>query len=186
MTLTKIFHVVLFCLILSGCATHISVDYDKEITFSDYETFALLAKSAKSTEDARLDSPLIDKRIAIALEEKLAAKGFLKKPANPDFKVTYQINLKQEIATDQNSFSMGFGTGSRRSAFGLGYSLPVAEVESHELVMLIIDIVAGEEEALIWRGTSTRRMFKAATPEKIDRFFQKFVSEILEKFPPSH
>ena len=185
MTLLKIFPGVLFLLILSGCATHISVDYDKEITFSDYETFAVQGKSEKSTEDARLDSPLIDKRIATALEEKLAAKGFLKKPVHPDFKVTYQINLKQEIATDQNSFSMGFGTGSRRSAFGLGYSFPVAEVESHELVMLTIDIVSGEKEALIWRGTSTRRMFKAATPEKIDRFFQKLVGEILEKFPPS-
>lgn len=170
--------------LLCGCATRVSVDYDKAVNFAEYHTYVLLAKSEKSTDDARLNSPLIDKRIDSAIVRNLRAKGFGSQLQSPDFQVRYQINLSHEIATDNSGVTMVFGTGMRRSAFGLGYSLPAAEVESYEKGMLTIDIISAETGQLVWRGTSSQRISEAATPEKLDKFFNGLVGEILAKFPP--
>jgi hypothetical protein len=101
-----------------------------------------------------------------------------------DVHVRYQINLQQKIATDNNGVSFGFGTGTRRTGFGVGYSVPSAEVESYENAMLTIDVLSGATKELIWRGASSRRISQANTPDKIDVFFKNLVREVLEPFPP--
>lgn len=171
-------------LLLCSCATHVRVDYDKSTDFSVYTTYTLLPKSEASTADPRLNSPLIDKRIKAALERNLAAKGFVRQPQNQDMEVLYQINLHHEIASDRSAFTMGLGTGRRGTAFGLGYAVPVTEIESYEKVMLTIDLLAADTGELLWRGTSSRRISEARTPEQVDTFFKNLVREIMEKFPP--
>lgn len=175
---------VLVWALLSGCATNVSVDYDKNINFTEYKTYGVLSKSEKSTEDVRLNSTLIDKRIVDAIGETLAAKGFVQHPENQDFHLTYQINLQQEIDTDRSGATLGFGTGMGRTGFGMGYHLPSSDVESFEKAMLTIDVVSAATGELLWRGTSSRRIAAAGTPAKIDRFFKSLVKEILETFPP--
>lgn len=176
---------VFMILLAAGCATRVNVDYDQSYNFAELHSYLLLAKSDKSSSDTRLNSPLIDKRIAKALEENLTAKGFVLDSRQPDFAVTYQLNLKHEIASDTSGVSMVFGTGiGRRGGFGLGYSVPAVEVESEELCMLTIDIVDPSNNALLWRGTSNRRLANGGTPAKADVFFKELVAEILSQFPP--
>ncbi len=170
--------------LVSGCASNVSVDYDRAIKFNEFKTYSLLPKSEASTADARLNSVLIDKRIASAIEKNLGEKGFQNHPEKPDFHVRYQINRQHEIAADNSGVSMAFGTGLGRSGFGVGYRVPSSGVESYEKGILTIDIIAAETEQLLWRGTSSRAMAEASTPDDIDRFFHILVKEILDKFPP--
>jgi hypothetical protein len=170
--------------LIHGCASHVSVDYDRAINFREYKTYLLVAKSEKSTEDTRLNSPLIDKRIATALENELKLKGFDPQSENPDFHVRYQINLKQEVASDNSGVSMMLGSGMGRTGFGMGFNVPHDDVESYEKCMLTIDVIAAKTEQIIWRGTGMRRISETYTVTELDTFFQGFVKEILVKFPP--
>jgi hypothetical protein len=169
---------------LSGCATSVIVDYDKAINFADLKTYTLLDKSEKSSDDTRVSSPLIDRRIASAINDTLQSKGFRLASESQDVHVRYQINLQQKIATDNNGVSFGFGTGTRRTGFGVGYSVPSAEVESYEKVMLTIDIINTVTGDLIWRGISARRMTEGVGTTKADAFFKGMVAEIMARFPP--
>lgn len=178
--------VCLAAVVLVGCAGRVSVDYDKDVSFREYQSYGLVNKSDKSTDDARLDSPLIDRRIRRAVHENLQAKGFRQQfePAATDFDISYQINLKQEIATDPSSVSMGFGTGFGRTGFGLGYRVPYGEVESSDMCMLTIDVIANPAKELVWRGTAIRSIESVDSPDELDRFFARLVAEILARFPP--
>ncbi|MEN8256300.1 MAG: DUF4136 domain-containing protein [Thermodesulfobacteriota bacterium] len=168
-----------------GCARHVMVDYDKSINFASYHRYAIQAKAAESSKDPRLDSHLIDKRITLALERELAGKGFALSQDGHDFQVSYQLNLNQEIAADQNGVSMVFGTGGRRSSFGLGYHFPSGDVESYEKVLLTIDMMAAETGHLVWRGTGTKRFMSEANPGQLDSFFNGLVRKVLRSFPPT-
>lgn len=170
--------------LLLGCAGNVSVDYDRAVRFRDFQTYALAATSAPSTGDVRLNSPLIHRRITAALRENMAAKGLREQPADPDFLVSYRIDLRQEIASRGSGLGLAFGTGLGRSGFGVGYDLPHAEVTTVEKCVLSVDILSVATEELLWRGTTSRTLATLDGPAAYDRFFAGLVREILATFPP--
>ena len=182
--LSTSFIVILITLALSGCSSNVIVDYDKAVNFSTIKTYTLLPKSVKSTEDTRLDSHLVDKRIIQAIEQNMLAKGFNKQAASADIQLTYRVDVKQEIVTDNSGVSMMFGIGGNRSALGLGYSVPSADVKSHDLGVLTIDFISAKTGELAWRGTSSTRLYDAGTPESSEKLINSIVKEILDTYPP--
>ena len=167
-----------------GCSSNVIVDYDKSVNFSGLKSFTLLPKSAKSTEDTRLDSPLIDKRIISAIDNIMLAKGISKKDSGAEIQLTYRIDLKQEIISNDSGVSMMFGLGGSRSALGLGYSIPTSDVKSHDLGVLTIDFVSARTGELIWRGSSKHRLYDTGTPDTTDKLINEIVKEILDSYPP--
>ncbi len=170
-------------LLLSGCATHVSVDYDKSFEFSRLQSYVLLPKSEASTEDKRLSSPLIDQRIIKAINDAMTAKGYYRSEGEEDMKLVYQLDLKQEIASDGSGVTMVLGTGGR-VGFGMVYNLPGGDVRTYDRGRLTIDILSADGKKLLWRGASSRRIHEAGTPEDNDRLINEIVWEILDKFPP--
>lgn len=178
------FSILYMVTVLTGCSTNVIVDYDKSVNFAAIRSYTLLPKSARSTEDTRLDSPLVDKRIITAIERNLQAKGISKQQASADIQVKYRVDVKQEIVSDDSGVSMMFGIGGNRSALGLGYSVPSADVKSHDLGVLTIDFISSKSEQLVWRGTSSRRLYDAGTPEDSEKLINSIVKEILDTYPP--
>jgi PBP1b-binding outer membrane lipoprotein LpoB len=176
--------VMLMAVALSGCSSNVIVDYDKSVNFSAIKSYSLLPKSTKSTEDTRLDSPLVDKRIINAIEQNMLAKGFSKQQSDTDIQIKYRVDVKQEIVSDDSGVSMMFGIGGSRSALGLGYSVPSADVKSHDLGVLTIDFISVKTGQLVWRGTSSRRLYDASTPESSEKLINSIVQEILDTYPP--
>ncbi len=176
--------VVFIAVALSGCSTNVIVDYDKSVNFGAIKSYSLLPKSTKSTEDTRLDSPLVDKRIINAIEQNMLAKGFNKQAASADIQLAYRVDVKQEIVSDNSGVSMMFGFGGNRSALGLGYTVPSADVKSHDLGVLTIDFMSVKTGQLVWRGTSSRRLYDAGTPEDSEKLINSIVKEILDSYPP--
>lgn len=179
-----IFTSLLVLSLLAGCTSNVSVDYDKATNFAAYRTYSLLPKSEKSTEDVRLSSPMVDKRITRAIEQNMSQKGFRKQDEKADIKIEFRLDLKQEISSDGSGVTMVFGTGTARSGFGIAYSLPGSDVRTYDRGVLTIDFMSAKTNQLIWRGTSSRRIYDASTPEASEKLINSVVKEILEKYPP--
>lgn len=179
---------IIVCLVawlLTGCAGTVSVDFDKEISFGAWQTYALAGKSDKSTEDVRLNSSLIDRRITAALHKNLQAAGFRAEPHNPDFYVSYRLNLRHEIAGRSSGLGVGVGTGVGRAGFGLGYRVPLAEVTASEKCVLSVDIISAGTDELAWRGVGMSAFEQVDSPAELDRLFTEIVRRILCRFPPA-
>jgi hypothetical protein len=169
---------------LAGCASIANVDYDEKFDFSQLKRFQLQPTPVKSSGDTRIDSPLVEKRITAAIAAELEKKGYQKNEAEADFRVVYQLDVKQEVSGPSTSLSIGVGTFSRHRSVGMAYGFPAGEVETYDRGILTIDILSAASGELIWRGSSSRRLFDGATPEKSDKQAREIVSEILEQFPP--
>lgn len=175
---------IIALMLLTACATNVSVDYDDTVRFSELKTYTLLPKSSRSTDDKRLNSPLIDQRIVNVIKSRMAEKGYRYTQARPDMKLEYQIDLKQEIASDDSGVTMVIGGGGGHAGFGLAYAIPGNNVQSVEIGRLTIDVLSGDSGKLLWRGTSSRRIYDASTPERSKEMINDVVSEILAEFPP--
>lgn len=179
----KVLTFVVVTLALTGCASTANLDYDEKFDFSTLKSFQLQPTPEKSAKDTRIDSPLVEKRIANAIADELEKKGYRQsEPA--DFRVVYQLGVKQEVASRSSSISVGVGTYSRGRSVGMAYGFPAGDVETYDRGILTIDILSPEGGELIWRGSSSRRLFDGSTPEKSDKQVREIVSEILKQFPP--
>jgi hypothetical protein len=169
--------------LVTGCATNVSVDYDESALFSSIKTYSLLPKAPASTEDKRLSSPLVDQRIVKAIKSNMAKKGYRYDETSPDVKLQFQIDLKQEVASDGSGMTMMIGSGFGHSGFGVAYGIG-SDVRTYERGRLTIDVLSADNEKLLWRGTNSRRIYEPSTPESSEELVNEVVGEILEKFPP--
>jgi len=80
--------------------------------------------------------------------------------------------------------SFGYGTFSRRSAFGVGYGFPLYDVDSYDEAVLTVDILDPADGGLLWRASASRRLNDGITPEKLNGLVNELVSEVLGQFPP--
>ena len=171
-------------LLLISCATSVNLDYDEQMNFKGMQTFGLLAPPQEKSGDVRLDTPLVDKRIRQVIESTLMAKGYRKVETDADFEVAYQIRVKHQVEGSSSGISIGVGTYSPGSMFGMRYGYPAYDVKSYDEGILNIDILSGPERHLIWRGSRGRRLYDGSTPEKMTKYINKLVAEILQHFPP--
>lgn len=174
--------VPLLMMALAACGTTVNVDYDQTTNFQKLRSYTLDEQPVKIADDPRLDSPLFRQRLVEALHTHLQARGL--RPASPaDLRVSYRIDVKQEIESDPSGVSVGIGTYSRNVGIGFGYGFPVSDVESYDLMVLTIDM-HGPDDRLLWRGSDTRRLEAGSTPEKSTRLINELVESILKYYPP--
>jgi len=175
---------LLTTLLLISCVTSVNLDYDEQMNFKGMQTFGLLAPPQEKSGDVRLDTPLVDNRIRQAIESTLMAKGYRKVEANADFEVAYQLSVKHRVEGGSSGISIGVGTYSPDSVFGMRYGYPAYDVKSYEEGILTIDVLSGLDRHLVWRGSRGRRLYDGSTPEKMTQYINKLVAEILQHFPP--
>ena len=80
--------------------------------------------------------------------------------------------------------SIGIGTSSSSTAFGLGFNVPAAETSSFDKLVLTLDVLSAKTNKLIWRGSLASRLFDGSTPETNNKLVTELVTEILKNFPP--
>ncbi|MCP3688319.1 MAG: DUF4136 domain-containing protein [Gammaproteobacteria bacterium] len=171
-------------MLLSGCATKANLDYNEQFDFSTLKIFQISSSPEKSPVDSKFEGPLVEKRIVTAIEAELAQKGYVKADADADFRVTYQLGVKSEVTSNSSSVSFGFGRHSRGSSMGIAYGFPANGVQTYDRGILTIDVISIKTGDLIWRGSSSRRLYDGSTPEKSNQLVTEVVSTILEQFPP--
>lgn len=167
---------VLLFLVLGSCASvRVASDYDKNVDFTQYKTFAFYKTGIDKVEISDLDK----KRILRAIEEQMLAKGFTKSE-NPDLLVNIFTKSREQV--DVNTFNAGWGYG-----WGWGWSPWMfgggrTSVSRTTEGTLFIDLIDAKKKEMIWQGEGEGDLTK--NTDKKEERIKEFVTKILEQYPP--
>ena len=152
-------------------------DFDKDVNFTSFHTYAL-------KEGTPAGNPLIDKRLAEAIQTQLAAKGLKVDEANPDIWVVYHVSVDKK--KELNGYTSGYG-GYGGYGWRYGGGMTTTNVQVNEILVgtLIIDMASASAKALVWRGVGVKEIDTGAKPDKRDKNISKAVEKILKNYPPN-
>ncbi|MEZ5541345.1 MAG: DUF4136 domain-containing protein [Pseudomonadota bacterium] len=170
--------------LLGACATTTNVDYRSDYDFSTLHSFRLVPPATPGSSDTRINSPLVEARIAHAIRDHLAAQGYTVTDGDADANLTWQLTTHAGLESADTGFSVGIGTFSRHSMLGFGYGFPGYDVNSYDEGVLTIDMLRTGDDTLLWRGSDSRRLADGATPDSLTDMINDLVDRILRKFPP--
>ncbi|AQW92905.1 MULTISPECIES: DUF4136 domain-containing protein [Elizabethkingia] len=157
---------LLFVAALASCSSfNIKSDYDRDITFSKYQTYEVRPEVSGLND--------LDKnRIVSAIKEQLSAKG-MRESTSPDL----VISLKETTQKISNveTISQG-GWGWRSGGFGS------ATVTSYDQGTLVLNFIDTQTKQLVWQGTGTGINMDNST-SKVKQI-PVMVGKMLDKYPP--
>jgi hypothetical protein len=171
----KILPVLLLFVLASCSSVRVNSDYDKNVDFNQYKTYAYQKSGIDKVEISDLDK----KRILHAIDAQMAAKGFTKSET-PDLLVN--IFTKEREQVDVNTFNAGFGYG-----WGFGwnpffYGGSSTSVNRYSEGTLFIDLIDAKKKELIWQGEGEGTLTKDTNRK--DAVINEFVTKILAQYPP--
>ena len=161
------------CLLFFNCST-ISVqhDYDTHFDYGTLKTFAWLPPSQK----AKNKRAFLTKRVELATNNELQAKGYSIDTRQPDFLIAMHSGTKDRVEVTNYGYAYpgrwGYWGGRR------------VDVYHYKEGTIILDIIDARSKELIWRGSATGDVNFNTTPEQRDQEVAKAVAKILQKFPP--
>ena len=157
---------------IASCGTvRVSTDYDHQVNFNEYQSFAFFKPGIDKAEISDLDK----RRILRAIEAELLAKGFVKSE-NPDILVSIFTKERERIDV-YNNYGWGWGWGWN-PYFGMGYNNVSTRTEGS----LYIDLIDASRKELVWQGKGSGYLTQKT--EKKQERINEFVKEILSKYPP--
>ncbi len=171
---------------LSGCATRVRSDFDREAVFSNYNTFDWIAPPVRASEEEVRSDPegpfarnsLLDKRIRAAVTQNLETRGFrYAEGGESDFRLNYHVTFSDKLSGSGSDF--GYIGRYHRGAFSSGFNW---QVRQYQEGTIIIDIVDRAKDQLVWRGWMVSRNRDGNYDEtEITRAVEK----ILTRCPPA-
>ena len=167
---------LLLIFVLASCSSvNVYNDYDKQVDFSQFKTFAFYKTGVDKVEISDLDK----KRILKSIEAEMLAKGFTKSE-NPDLLVNFFTKSREKV--DVNAFNNSWGYG-----YGYGWNPYIwggnrTTVRTTTQGTLFIDLIDAKKKEMIWQGEGAGEIFKNQN-NKEERI-QEFVTQILKQYPP--
>jgi hypothetical protein len=151
---------------LRAFSQKVTVDWDHNFTnFSSLHSYKLV-----KTSNTRMN-PLMDQRIAAAIQGQLAAKGFREVESNPDVIVAYHTGMRRERSATYT------GMGNWRMG-GMG----TISQNDQNAGTLVVDISNAHNRQLLWRGVASDTL--SDNPDKNTKKIDKAVSKMFKKYPP--
>lgn len=148
-------------------------DYDSEINFNDFKTYAFFEDVGKGLNELDV------KRVVTLLNSELNLKG-LNEVENPDFFIN--VIAKFSEAQNNNAIGIGIGSGGRNGGFGISGGIPIGGKKLNE--EFIIEFVNAKTDEIIWEGILNSTIKEKRKPEEKELHFQEIIKKILEKYPP--
>ena len=173
--------VVVFLFLTAGesFAQRVDVDFDRDVDFSKYKTYAF-------TEGTPTPVTLTNQRIEKAIEAQLAAKGLTRVESNADLTVVFHCSVTERTRFSTRNLDgwtwgpgWGWGRGWRRWGGG---GTEITEVEQIPVGTLIVDIGDSSTKRYIWRGTATKTI--SSKSYKNAKVIDNVMKKMFEKFPP--
>ncbi|MBC30564.1 MAG: hypothetical protein CMH48_06925 [Muricauda sp.] len=170
---------------LSSCVSvRVVADYDREVDFEDYKTYAFYKTGIDKAQISDLDK----RRILKAIEAEMGAKGFVKSQ-DPDILVSIFTKEREQVDVYNNNFGWGWGWGGWYNpwVWGPGWGWGAAwgpNVSTRTQGSLYIDLIDAESKQLVWQGRGVGTLNNTSNVEKKEERIREFVSQILEKYPP--
>jgi len=166
----KLLSILTVVLLITSCASvYVSTDYDQQVDFNQYKSFAFFKPGIDQAEISDLDK----KRILRAIESELLARGYVKSE-DPDLLISIFTKERERVDV-YNNFGWGWGWNPY---WGMNYS----NVSSRTEGTLYIDLIDADKKELVWQGKGSGYLTNRT--EKKQERINEFVKEILSKFPP--
>ncbi|MGB6268544.1 MAG: DUF4136 domain-containing protein [Olleya sp.] len=174
----KLLPIVLVALVLTSCSSvKVAADYDRNVQFDNYKTFAFFKSGIDKAEISDIDK----RRILRAIEAELMAKGYTKSE-NPDLLVSIFTKSNQRVDVYNNAWGMGaWGWGGFGPGWGWGWNNQPAVSTSVQGV-LFVDLIDASKKELVWQGQGTG--YLSRNMDKKEARIKEFVTKIMEKYPP--
>lgn len=167
---------LLLLFILASCSSvRVYSDYDKNVDFNQYKTYAYLKSGVDKVEISDLDK----RRILKAIDEQMLAKGFTKSET-PDLLVNIFTKEREQVDVNQFNAGWGYGWGFGWNPFFFGGNS--TSVNRYTEGTLFIDLIDAKKKELIWQGEGEGTLTKNAN--KKDAVVKEFVTKILAQYPP--
>jgi hypothetical protein len=165
---------LLFGVFMTSCNTvKVATDYDQNVDFNQYKTYAFFKPGIDKAEISDLDK----KRILRAIETEMTANGFTKSE-DPNLLVSIFTKTKENINIYQDNMYGYYGWGWNPWYWGAGRNTVSTTSEG----TLYIDFIDAGKKELVWQGMGTAALAQEVN-RKQDRI-NEIVKEILEKYPP--
>ena len=172
----KLLTAILLLSVVTSCSSvKVAADYDKNVNFSEFKTFAFFKPGIDKAEINDLDK----RRILRAIEAELMAKGYTKSET-PDLLVSIFTKSNQRVDIYNNYWGYGAWGWGGYGPWGWGWNQPMVSTSTEGV--LYIDLINANKKELIWQGQGTGYLTR--NMEKKEARIKEFVSKILEKYPP--
>jgi hypothetical protein len=163
-------------LLLASCSSiRVFTDYDIEVDFTNYSSFAFYKPSIDQAEISDLDK----RRILKSIESQMTAKGYVL-AENADLLVS--IATDEESRVDINNQTWGFGWGWGFNPW-MWSPMNNQTVSTYDRGVLLIDILDTDKKQLIWQGKGSGILTNVTNPEGRQKLIDRYVSAILAKYP---
>lgn len=168
---------ILTLLMVSCSSVKVTTDYDSQVNFNQYKTFAFYKPGIDKAPISDLDK----KRIMRAVEAELVAKG-MTKSKTPDVLVSLFTKSRERININDNNIGWGWGYRWGWSPW-MWNGANRLNVSQYTEGTLFLDIIDAKKKELIWQGIGSGAL-RMQNVEKREARIKKFVAEIMEKYPP--
>ena len=154
---------------LSCSSVRVSSDYNSEINFSSYKTYAFSKKGIDKAQINELDK----KRILKALEIELSSLGLRKNSIDPDVVVSIFTVANEEININNSYNYLGY-------SYGPWYDFNYSNYSTTQGT-LFIDIIDYKKNELVWQGIG--KGYISENSSKKEEQIKSFVNKILLQYP---
>ena len=165
---------LLLLFVFASCSTvRVATDYDREVNFNQYKSFAFYKPGIDKSKISDLDK----RRILRAIESELSLKG-LSKAESPDLLVSIFTKEQERVNVYNNNF--GYGWGWNPYWYGGYYGRSDSRTTEGTLY---IDLIDAKTNNLVWQGIGTSSLV-TNNVEKKEARIREIVREIMVKYPP--
>ncbi|MGV9004480.1 DUF4136 domain-containing protein [Flavobacterium sp.] len=170
----KLIPLLLLFVFASCSSVRVNQDYDKNVNFDGFKTYAYHKSGVDKVEISDLDK----KRILRSIDEVMMSKGFTKSE-NPDVLINFFTKEREQVNVNQYNAGYGYGWRYGWNPYLWGGNTTVT---THSEGTLTIDIIDAKKKELIWQGQGEGYLTK--NTDKKDENIKEFVTEILKQYPP--
>ena len=174
----KIVLLIAFATILTSCnSIRVSSDYNEEINFTEFKTYAFSKSGIDKVEINDIDK----KRILRAIDVELYNKGYRKSSIEPDFLINFftKTNKKIDYYPSNNYYGYAVPYG------GMGHYASSWYLNSfyYNEGVMFIDIIERNKNELVWQGIGKGYIYNDKPDNKNEKI-KAMVNKILLQFPP--
>ncbi len=172
--------------LLTACSSYsLKYDFDPSAAFTGYRSFDWYASSKRAQGRKADEHPLTDKRVRLAVEQQLQARGYrLETKAEPDFLIAYYpIYQTKRVRTRTN---VGVGVGGWRRPWGYGVSTRFSTAQTHTYKegTIVLEIVDARSNQLVWQASAEGALTNLEDPHEAQAQISRAVQDLLDRFPP--
>lgn len=181
-------------LLLAACASpkKANIDYDKNVNFSQYQTFAFYQAAEQEQNAAETDTaatpsydPLTDQHFKAAITREMTALGYRFDEQAPQLLVNYSTNVenREDVRSSPLRVNAGYGLFGRHSALSLGFPLfGGIETTRYKVGSVLIDVIDASANRLIWQGMVEGKLTSKALQQP-EQAINDAVAVIYQSYP---